>query len=162
MLESIFSKCLDKQIFWSDTLNLEIVERKGKNQQNIQYLKNEKRFLQGKIPFFIIFEMFSFDKIYQKQKTQALSLSIQIHINVDLISMRQVKKFQVKKCQPWKSGIGTLNFSFFRNLAPHYAPWTSKKLLAMEKLYFYYEGFFCCKLCLTFQMWQCQRSPLSC
>ena len=63
MPESIFSKCLDKYIFWSDTLNLKTVERKGKDRQNIQYLKNEKRFLQGKIPFFIIFEMLSFDKI---------------------------------------------------------------------------------------------------
>ena len=36
--------CLDKFIFWSDSLNLEAVERKGKNRQNIQYLNNEKSF----------------------------------------------------------------------------------------------------------------------
>ena len=32
--------CLDKFIFWSDSLNLKNVERKEKNWQNIQYLKN--------------------------------------------------------------------------------------------------------------------------
>ena len=32
--------CLEKFLFWSDPLNLETVERKGKNWQNIQYAKN--------------------------------------------------------------------------------------------------------------------------
>ena len=37
--------------------------------------------------------MLSLGKIYinKKQKIQALNLNIQIHINVDLISVRQVK-----------------------------------------------------------------------
>ena len=38
--------CLEKFLFWSDPLNLETVERKVKNRQNIQYLKNEKSFLE--------------------------------------------------------------------------------------------------------------------
>ena len=40
--------CLDKFIFGSDPLNLKTVERKGKTQQNIQYLKNVKSFLETK------------------------------------------------------------------------------------------------------------------
>ena len=40
-LQNIFRKI----IFWSDPLNLETVERKGKNWQNIQYTKNKKSFL---------------------------------------------------------------------------------------------------------------------
>ena len=38
--------CLGKFIFESDPLNLETVERKGKNWQTVQYLKNEKSFLE--------------------------------------------------------------------------------------------------------------------
>ena len=38
--------CLEKFLFWSDPLNLETVERKGKNWQNIQYPKNKKSFLE--------------------------------------------------------------------------------------------------------------------
>ena len=38
--------CLEKFLFWSDPLNLETVERKGKNWQNIQYTKNKKSFLE--------------------------------------------------------------------------------------------------------------------
>ena len=37
---------LEKFLFWSDPLNLETVERKGKNWQNIQYTKNKKSFLE--------------------------------------------------------------------------------------------------------------------
>ena len=37
---------LEKYFFWSDPLNLETVERKGKNWQNIQYAKNKKSFLE--------------------------------------------------------------------------------------------------------------------
>ena len=37
---------LEKFLFWSDPLNLEIVERKGKNRQNIQYPQNKKSFLE--------------------------------------------------------------------------------------------------------------------
>ena len=37
---------LEKFLFWSDPLNLETVERKGKNWQNIQYAKNKKSFLE--------------------------------------------------------------------------------------------------------------------
>ena len=38
--------CLEKFLFWSNSLNLETVERKGKKRQNIEYLKNEKAFLE--------------------------------------------------------------------------------------------------------------------
>ena len=38
--------CLEKFLFWSNSLNLETVERKGKKRQNIEYLKNEKTFLE--------------------------------------------------------------------------------------------------------------------
>ena len=38
--------CLDKFIFRSDPLDMKTVERKGKNQQNTQHLKNEKSFLE--------------------------------------------------------------------------------------------------------------------
>ena len=38
--------CLEKLFFWSDPLNLETVERKGKKGQNIQYLKSKKGFLE--------------------------------------------------------------------------------------------------------------------
>ena len=38
--------CLEKLLFWSDPLNLETLERKGKNRQNIQCLKNRKSFLE--------------------------------------------------------------------------------------------------------------------
>ena len=37
---------------------------------------------------------------------------------------------------------------FPRNLAPHYTPWTTKDILAMEKLYCYFEGSFCYEFCL--------------
>ena len=36
----------EKFLFWSDTLNLETVERKGKKRQIIEYLKNENSFLE--------------------------------------------------------------------------------------------------------------------
>ena len=45
-LSLICKKFLEKFLFWSDHLNLEIVERKGKNWQNIQYPKNRKSFLE--------------------------------------------------------------------------------------------------------------------
>ena len=38
--------CLEKFLFWSDLLNLEIVEKKEKNWKNIQYPKNKKSFLE--------------------------------------------------------------------------------------------------------------------
>ena len=57
----------------SDPFNLETVESKAKKIQKIEYLKNEKSFLNKIKAFFIIFSMFSFDKIYKK-RTQALNL----------------------------------------------------------------------------------------
>ena len=51
-----------KFLFWSDPLNLDT--GKGKNQQNAQYLKNKKRFLEEiKTIFHNFFEMLSLDKI---------------------------------------------------------------------------------------------------
>ena len=44
--------CLDKFALWSDLLNLETVERNRKNWQNIQYLKNEKSFLEERKTIF--------------------------------------------------------------------------------------------------------------
>ena len=56
--------CLEKFLFWPDPLNLEIVERKRKNLQNIQYHKNEKSFLEEiKSIFHNFLRCFSFDKI---------------------------------------------------------------------------------------------------
>ena len=55
---------LEKFLFWSDPLNLETVERKGKNLQNIQYPKSEKSFLEEiKSIFHNFLRCFSFDKI---------------------------------------------------------------------------------------------------
>ena len=55
--------CLEKFFVWSDPLNLKTVERKEKNRQNIQYLKNKKSFLEEIKTIFIIFEILSFYKI---------------------------------------------------------------------------------------------------
>ena len=41
-----YKTCFDKFIFWSDPLNLETVERDRKNRQKVQYLENEKSFLE--------------------------------------------------------------------------------------------------------------------
>ena len=38
--------CSEKLIFWSDSLNLETVEKKGKKIQNIEYPKSEKSLLE--------------------------------------------------------------------------------------------------------------------
>ena len=55
--------CLEKFLFCSDPLNLETVQRKGKNWENIQYPKNKKSFLEEIKTIFKIFEMLSVDKI---------------------------------------------------------------------------------------------------
>ena len=36
----------------------------------------------------------------------------------------------------------SLKFLSLRNLAPHYNSWTSKEILALQKLYCYFEGFY--------------------
>ena len=55
--------CLEKFFVWSDPFNLKTVERKEKNRQNIQYLKNKKSFLEEIKTIFTIFEILSFYKI---------------------------------------------------------------------------------------------------
>ena len=50
--------------------------------------KNKISFLEEIKTIFHNFEMLSFDKIYIKKNTEALNLSIQIHINVDFVWVR--------------------------------------------------------------------------
>ena len=42
----------------------------------------------------------------------------------------------------WQS-IVVLNFLSLRNLAPHHMPWAPKEILALQKLYCYFEISFC-------------------
>ena len=53
---------LQKFIFWSGPSNSE-TEKKKKKQQNIEYLKNKKWFLEEIKTIFIIFEMLCFGKL---------------------------------------------------------------------------------------------------
>ena len=38
-----YKACLEKFLFWSDPLNLEIVKRQRQNQQNTQFISRMKR-----------------------------------------------------------------------------------------------------------------------
>ena len=64
---------------------METVERKRKKRQNIEYLKNEKSFVEEIKSIVHNFYKTFFWWNTKKQKTETLNFNTQIHINVDLV-----------------------------------------------------------------------------
>ena len=52
------------------------------------------------------------------------------------------------------------SFLFPGNLALQYTPWTTKDILAMDKLYCYFEGSFCYEFCLKVDVVVLEESSL--